>query len=376
MTTLRFEPYTADRAPAVRAFNGRLDAAAMPGAFRLPVDAPEPAPAPPARPAVYSEWFLAVDGDDVRGGVMLQHQQFVVGAAEAPAVNIQLPLSEGWADNRFGFVGMWLIKQVLRRHPRTFAVGMGGMEQPLPKLLVAMGWDVRPVPFFFHVHNAGAFLRQMPQLRRTRARAAAADVAAATGAGWAALRAVELFRRATAGGRAPELEASAERGWGAWADDVWRGAQRSAALVGVRDRRTLAALYPPAERQLIYRLRDRGADVGWVTLLRTPMRDSKYFGNLVVGTILDALTLPGYELAAVRAARRVLTQLGADLSVSNQTHGVWQAALRTAGYIAGPSNYLLATSKPLTEAVRAAAPPDGRERMHVTRGDGDGRIHL
>jgi predicted MPP superfamily phosphohydrolase len=63
-----------------------------------------------------------------------------------------------------------------------------------------------------------------------------------------------------------------------------------------------------------------------------------------------------------------------DLVLVNHSHAAWVRAFSSAGFLAGPSNYLLAISKRLTELVRAE--PQGEERMHVTRGDGDGRIHL
>jgi hypothetical protein len=42
--------------------------------------------------------------------------------------------------------------------------------------------------------------------------------------------------------------------------------------------------------------------------------------------------------------------------------------------VKGPSNYLLAMSKDLAAAL--ASERDALARMHVNRGDGDGRIHL
>ena len=42
--------------------------------------------------------------------------------------------------------------------------------------------------------------------------------------------------------------------------------------------------------------------------------------------------------------------------------------------LTGPSNYMLAISKRLTDMVRSGR--RGEELMHATRGDGDGRIHL
>ena len=78
------------------------------------------------------------------------------------------------------------------------------------------------------------------------------------------------------------------------------------------------------------------------------------------------------DAAAIAARiRTALAANGADLIVTNQSHASWVDAFARAGFLKGPSNYLLAMSRPLAQAVG-----DGSARVHITRGDGDGRIHL
>jgi hypothetical protein len=371
--TLRLEPYSDALIPAVRAFNDRI--AKVAPQYRLGTASVAGRDPRAEGRLLFTETLLAVDGEHVRGGVILQHQGFELAGARSPVINIQLPVSEGLVDKQYASVGMWIIKSVLQSYPLAFAVGMGGFDQPLPKLLQAMRWTVQAVPFFFHVHRVRRFLREMPQLRGDARRRAAASLAAATGLGWLGVRLYGAWggRR---GLRAPVLQATRESEWGPWADGVWEGARGAFSLSAVRDRLALRELYPPGTgRYLCYRLSRGGRTVGWVVLLRTQMRGSAAFGNLTVGTVLDCLALPGYETAAVRAARRLLAGLGVDLSLSNQAHLAWQGAFRDAGYLGGPSNFLLATSRALTEGVRAAG-SEGPGRMHVNRGDGDGRIHL
>ena len=369
---LSLELLAAAHTPAAEAFNARLDAAGMPAGFRIGTSPPSGEAG--ATAALRMESYVALDDGHVRGGVMLQHQPFVIGGVVRPTVNLQLPISEGWIDKQYAAVGMWIIKTVLQRHPLAFAVGMGGLDQPLPKLLGAMGWLVQPIPFFFRVHRPSRFLRMLPELQRGIGRRIAAHAAAWTGAGALGLAAA----RARAGWpriAAPRIAAEPVSGWGEWADDVWHAHPDRASMIGVRDRATLALLYPRVDRQQVYRLRDAGRDVGWIAVLRTQMRSNGHFGDLVVGTLLDAVVLAGYELAAVRAASDVLAGLGADVSVVNHAHIRWQAALRAGGFLPQRSNYLLATSRQLTAAVGAAGDPQVT-RAHVTRGDGDGRIHL
>jgi hypothetical protein len=371
--TLQLEPYSDARIPAVRAFNDRISKVAP--QFRLGT-APVAGRDPRAEGRlVFTETLLVVDGEHVRGSVILQHQRFELGGETRPVINIQLPVSEGLVDKQYASVGMWIIKSVLQSYPLAFAVGMGGFDQPLPRLLQAMRWTVQAVPFFFHVHRVRRFLREMPLLRGDPRRRAAASLAAATGLGWLGVRSYGLWsgRR---GLRAPTLQATREAEWGPWADGVWEAAREAFSVSAVRDRLALRELYPAGSgRYLCYRLTDRGRSVGWAVLLRTQMRGSAAFGNLMVGTVLDCVTVPGYETAAARAVRRLLDGLGVDLSVSNQAHAAWRAAFRDAGYFGGPSNFLLATSKALTEAIRGTG-PEGPDRVHIDRGDGDGRIHL
>ena len=372
---LRLEPLSAALVPALEAFHSRLEAqGGPPYRFGTRVDPPAEAASPsPMR----SETWLAVENEAVRGGVLVQHLWMDSASGRIPAVNIQLPLSEGTVDRRYSHVGTWLIRSVQRREPRVFAVGMGSMEQPLPRLLAALRWTVVPVPFFFHVHRPFRFLREMPMLRRSRARRLLGAAAAYTGAGFmgvrmgAALR--TLLRRGMRRVRALDVRPLEE--WGPWVTEMWERVRGANSLAVVRDEASLRVLYPPVgDRTRCYRVEHGGGAVGWFVLLTTRMQDNAYFGNLHVGTILDAQAIAGFERHVLASARRTLYSLDVDLSVTNQLHATWQRACEENGYWRGPSNFLFAGSPALLKAAGGGV--DVLARVHLTRGDGDGRIHL
>lgn len=372
---LRLEPLGAPLVPAVEAFHSRLEAqGGPPYRFGTRIDPPADAALPsPMR----METWLAVDGEQVRGGILMQHLWMDSATGRTPAVNIQLPLSEGTVDRRYSHVGMWLIRSVQRREPRVFAVGMGSMEQPLPQMLAALHWTVVPVPFFFHVHRPHRFLREMPMLRRSAARRLLVAAAAHTGAGFIGVRlgtgVRTLLRRGMR--RVRRLDVKPLVDWGPWATDIWERVHAANSLAVVRDEASLRILYPPVgDRTRCYRVDDGGRAVGWFVLLTTRMQDSAYFGNLHVGTILDAQAIGGFERHVLAAARRTLYSLHVDLSVTNQLHARWQRACEENGYWRGPSNFLFAASPALVKA--AGSESDVLARVHLTRGDGDGRIHL
>ena len=92
------------------------------------------------------------------------------------------------------------------------------------------------------------------------------------------------------------------------------------------------------------------------------------------GSIVDVLARPGYEQAVIRAATTRLQDEGVDLIVTNQSSAAICDALRRAGFLTGPSNFLLAVGP----ALQAKLPPVAASvgQFHFTRGDGDGPINL
>ena len=134
-------------------------------------------------------------------------------------------------------------------------------------------------------------------------------------------------------------------------------------------------MYPPRDGRTRIFLVEKGSDpVGWGVCFDTHMNNNQYFGNMRVGSILDCVALDGHEAETATLADAQLGIAGCDLVLVNHSHTDWVKGFELAGFSRGPSNYLLGMSKRLTEAVRSS--PLGRDRMHITRGDGDGRVHL
>jgi len=143
----------------------------------------------------------------------------------------------------------------------------------------------------------------------------------------------------------------------------------------VRDEPTLAAVYPDVEPRLKrFVLRLAGQVVGWSVSVATKMERDPNFGDLLVGTILDGLSTQAHMGVLLALTRKALREMGAEVVLTNQSHCHWKEESRRLGFVRGPSNYLLAMSKDLAAAL--ASEPGALRRVHVNRGDGDGRIHV
>jgi len=361
------QPYREEHQPSVKSFNQRLMTAIQGQdlAFYenwVPAWLPKVDGSP-----LYNQYFVALEDGEVRGAYALKYERFfLAGQGEHTVACYHHPLSEGIADRKYSTVGSLLLRDALRREPMLYALGMGSLDRPLPAMLKAMGWSLSLVPFYFLVVHPYRFLRQLAVLRQSRWRRWFMDVGAFTGTGWAALTAWRSLKRLR-GSNVGSFEVTEVDHFHDWADDLWREARDDYRLASVRDRDTLARLYPPSERQLTkLSVIQQGKPVGWAVV--GERRQDAKFGTLRVGSIVDCWARPEKAEAVILAATRGLEQMGMDLIVSNQSHKQWGRAVGRCGFFQAESNFIFAASQKLSTLLSQGSLSD----FHLTRGDGDG----
>ncbi len=366
---ITIQPYRPEHEPAVAQFNKRLrSAGADEDLVFYPGSTPRWLPSTGDN-ALYNEYFLAVDRDTVRGGYALKRQDFLFPDGTVRNVGYyHHPLSEGIVDKAHAIVGTLLLRDAMMRSPLLYCLGMGGYQNPLPQMLVRLGWSHCLIPFWFKIVRPYRFLREMQAVRSSWLRRLAMDIAAFSGAGWLALQVFNAIRQVRVTGYRYEVIGE----FGVWTDRLWETAKRSYGLTAVRDSATLEKLYPPSEAHLTsLRVTQNGAEIGWA-VVGEKRRDAKY-GALRVGSIIDCFALPENALAVVRSATESLKQQGMDLIISNQSNSAWCRALAQSGFLESESNFVFAASKKLAELIQ---PFDKhKHQMHFTRADGDGLPH-
>lgn len=363
--------YQTEHEPAVAACNARLRESGAP--FSLP-ERSLPAWLPPGgERETYREAFLAFDGEAVRGGFALRHQPFWLQGEKAAVANYQGPISEGIFDRRYALVGATMLRAALRERPLLYALGMGGLDKPLPRLLAASGWWLDAVPFRFRVADGNRFVREVEAVRGGRWRSRLLDFAASIGLAGVLFQALHAARSKHRPSRG--VAAGFVSRFGPWADAIWERAAPGYALCGWRDRATQDILYPAGNpKNRIVLIREGDLPIGWGVVRLTPMNKDRYFGSLRLGFIVDVLALPGREADAVSALWRLLRAEGADLVATNQAAASWNAALAENGFLSGPSNFIFAASPALKDRLGGDGVVLGG--FHINRSDGDGPIHI
>ena len=364
---IQIEPFDASRSAAVAEFNQRM--AAHGSSWRFP-EHPDPSwlARQPGNP-LFQEFFLAWDGERVRGAYALQHRTVALRGVEQEIANWYLPISEGFVDPRFAMVAPSLLRDLLRRRPVNFVLGMNGSDSALAQLSRRFGFEPRLLPAFVRVENGARFVREARFIRKRPLAARALDLAAATGLAGLGAALVRLALRN--GPRLGGASVESVPEFGAWADELWQRCRARYSFVELRDAATLARIYPAGRPRVeCLRLARNGQAIGWAVLQHAEMRDNPNFGSLHVGRITDCFAAPEDAAVVIRAAADRLAALGVDLMLSNQSHPAWCSALRRNAFLPAPSSFAFAPSPELRKQL-AAVDPDGRE-MHLNRGDGDG----
>jgi hypothetical protein len=366
----RVTPYTEALVPAVKALNARLKAAGSSWGF---YDSASPGWLGGNSAVAERRYVLAVDGaGDVHGGLILKTQTWRVGDRELPLLTWQGPVSEGLIDKTHAGVATKFLMHLRDQQLPLF--GWGGSDQLNP-LLAAMGWAYYPTPLLMKFVRPSRVARLAPFLRTSAARRRVLDIAAATGlatmGGWLANIAMRL--RADADGQ--NAVAVRESSVAGWADDVWEAAKGQYRAIAVRDAaavQRVTAAWPGVE---MHRVDRDGRTVGWVALLVTQMSGDKRFGDLKVGSIVDALSLAGEERATVAAGTRALEDRGVDVIAGNLTHHRWLDAFAADGFLRFNGRRALYIADDMADLLSnaGAVPPHDIHFMPI---DGDGPLGL
>jgi hypothetical protein len=355
-------------AAAVREFNARLAKEGV--IFAFPENSRNFMQRQPGVDVPFHTAYILTDGAAVRAGYMLKEELLFAPSGSFWAGNYQLPLSEGIVDRRYALAGIQLIRDALARQSRLYCLGMGSRARPLPQLLMRLGWTISSVPFLFRIENAANFTREIRWLRQRPGYRMALDLARYTGT-LAGVIAMSRMRRRLLR-PAPQVDISI-REVPLLSDEIDELFERFRSEYGLLCDRRAAAMnqkLPAGEKKIARLLVLRsGRIAGWVAVSRSHLKNHTQFGNMTLGCIVDGFAAAVDVGLLVDAACQRLEAAGCDLLVSNQSHPAWIDALRSHGFLAGPSNFVLALSPEL------AARADGT-LMHFTRADGDGPINL
>jgi hypothetical protein len=366
---IHVEPYLEKHEPLVHELNARMAAGGSSWAFYHRADPGWLAPG--AAPNVVRNYYLALDeAGVVRAGYCLKTDEFLLRGETFVIASIQGPVSESLVNPAYRMLAFQLVRDMEDRSPNLFAWGASDRAH---ELLLRLGFTERWMPFQLRILHAGRFLRRNAYLRRSARNRLALDVLAFTGMGALGAFLAQLGLQLSVG--LPSLggvEVHEARRFGTWADEIWAQARGGYDLIAPRDAATMNALLPEKgwPEAHILQVVSKGRTLGWAAVRDTQFNGDVRFGDLRIGSVIDALAAPGDEAAVIASASRWLRRRGVDAIVSNFTHPAWRRAFRAAGFLESANRRPLLFNGAATDAI--GDPRAITEGLHLTPLDGDG----
>lgn len=328
--------------------------------------------------SVWREYWLAVeDQTRVVGAYGLKPQKFLIDGHEISVADWQGPVSLGQIEPRYNTLGLRMVRDMLKKQPELYSWGHGGQVGPVPDLLRKLGWLLHPTPVALLLTKPQRVLEQLPALQQSDFAWAIPILSSIPG--------LDLLFKAKAwmgDRRDPDdatLTFSIEPTFGSWADAAWERGRTAYDFVAVRTSEILNRLMPRSDQAewkepVRLRVRHRGQDIGWAAVLITHQPGHSRFGDLRFGSIIDVFAHPGDAPRVISVAKRYLKEHDLDLILSNNSHPVWQSALRRSGFLMTGGRRLFAASPVLRQ--RLSPWPRFRDNMLLTNMDGHGPMGL
>ena len=332
-------------------------------------------------PTLYQEYFLAKDDEgEVRGGYSFINQEFNINNQLIEVSFLKLPLSEGIINKKYINTGALIIEDVQKRKELIFALGMGGFENPLPKMLKRIGWSMYTVPFYFYIINQNKFLNEfeyLKALKKSFLKNLILTIIKYVGGLYFLKMLIFLYTtcyRMLNFKKFNNIKIEVFFFFLLFADELWVQNKNYYSFSAKRDSEALNILYPK-EMSKFSKLKiiKNGTCIGWVVLIITKMEHDKFFGNLRLATIVDAFSKPIYSDIVIYESVKYCIKNNADLIVSNNSNINWGKQYFNNGFIKGPSNFILALSKKFKRLFNNQV---DFENSFIMRGDGDGPINL
>ena len=321
------------------------------------------------------KFILTENKTTVRAGYTLKYQWFKVNDTLIQIGSCHNPVTAGLFNKKYNICGVLLLHDAQKKNTNLFCLGMGGYSEALPKLLKGLNWNLRTVPFFFKVCNPRPFLNNIRYLKRTKLKSFIIMLAANFGLGWLCLKMIFLFVSLfhIRFKKEPYIVTEEIEIFDQDLDFVWQKAKEYNSFIAVRNCNYLKTLY--SDKKFIkLKFFDNNKIVGWSISLCTKLNDHKQFGHMKLGSIVDCLSLKGYEKSIISKTSEMLKKKEVDLIVSNQSHIFWKNAFKMNSFINGPSNFIFGSSRDLSNKL--VEDIKLKDCMHITRGDGDGPINL
>ncbi len=312
---------------------------------------------------IFQEQIVLVEDEEyIRCAAKIKNQNYLLKGKIINFQDIQIPISESIIDRKYLPSNLFFLKNLSNLSKNMHALGMGGVDEPLPKILNKLGFDLFKVDFFFlplkisTLYNIFINKININLLKNFSFIFKPLDSIISLSYKLNCFKnrniKIKIFEEFT------EQDTL-----------IWEAVKNDFHLIAEKKAENLNIIYS-SERFKLTKLRiyDQEEYLGWLVLKITRHERDKYFADEKTCTIVDLCTEPCNYNIFIKTAKRIAFKDNAGVILMNSLNKEFNYFLKKNLFINSNSNFAFA-SKLENQHIDL-------NKSWITRGDGDGPINL
>tara|TARA_B100001059_G_C17820463_1_gene577929 strand:- start:558 stop:1631 length:1074 start_codon:yes stop_codon:yes gene_type:complete len=311
---------------------------------------------------INNDYFIVVENNKfIRAVVAIKNQQYLINGKEINFKDIQLPISESIIDRKFLFQNLFFFSKIVNLSSNMHGLGMGGLNEPLPKILSKLNFKKHLIPFFIFPISIKKTLYIYLKRKKNNFPSHILEILSPIDFCYKFL--INFSQNISNEIRREEFNLFAQKD-----DELWDKVKCNFDLISVKNKINLNLVYNSKRFDLLkIRIYENKEYLGWIVLKITKHKNSNHFFDSKTCTVVDMLCKKIHYNILVKEIKKISLKHNCDVILVNSTNVDFNINLKNNFFININSNFGFVFKS--SENINI-------NKSWITRGDGDGPINL
>ena len=308
---------------------------------------------------INNDFFVLIENNKfIRAIVSIKNQQYLINGTIVNFKDIQLPISESIIDRKFFIQSLFFFNKIINLSENMHGLGMGGLNEPLPKILNKLKFNKYLIPFFIFPISIRKTLYIYLKRKKINFPLKILEI----------LYPIDFFYKFSFNFFHNKITQEEFNLFDKKDDKLWDKVKFNFDLISVKNKINLNLVYDTKRFNLLkIRVFKNEKYLGWLVLKITKHNNSKHFFDCRTCTVVDLLCDPAYYSIFIKEIKKISIINNCDVVLVNSTFKEFNNMLKKNFFINVGSNFGFVYKSSETFNIN---------KSWITRGDGDGPINL
>ena len=308
---------------------------------------------------INNDYFIVVENNKfIRAVVAIKNQQYLINGKEINFKDIQQPISESIIDKKFLIQNLVFFNKIINLSVNMHGLGMGGLNEPLPKILSKLKFNKYLIPFFIFPISVKKTLYIYLKRKKINFPLKILEI----------LSPIDFFYKFLINFFQNKITQEEFNLFDKKDDELWDKVKLNFDLISFKNKINLNLVYNSKRFDLLkIRIYKNKNYLGWIVLKITKHNNSNHFFDSKTCTIVDMLCEKIHYNILIKEIKKISLKYNCDVILVNSTYFDFNIKLKNNFFINFNSNFGFVYKTFETFNIH---------KSWITRGDGDGPINL